>query len=245
MRYALLLSAGLCFFSTACRRPDDGLNNMLTAARPELVDRLKVLHVTGDLGNKASGYPVSKTMGVTSSHLVDGSSSTVAVDGRPMIAALCMPYRSFNETKPVPSRKDWRILGNVQNSERFEPNVIDPKVDLKIGGKVYLGGFPLVYRKCTPKEFLRMKPLVLEGTIVELDAKQEEWSGLVLVQVPEARYGGFSGGPAAVIDDAGNIRVWGTIVHQGYLSYGWFHREYVLCVAPLPRDFMDLQAGQR
>lgn len=228
----------LCSILWACRQPDIGMTRMLSASRMDLADRLKVLHVNSEYG-KASGYPLTSTIGVSSEHQFDERASNAAVDGRPMLSTYIPPYRVPN-SGPRRGKNDWRILVGVSGLERFELNVIDPNVELKVGDKVYLGGFPLVYRDYSAKEFLRMKPLVIEGTLVELDSKDKDWEGLVLVRVPPAEYGGFSGGPAAVIDDEGTIRVWGTIVRQGYRSLGWFQRDYVLCVAPLPRDFMDM-----
>ncbi len=42
----------------------------------------------------------------------------------------------------------------------------------------------------------------------------------MLVRVPSVKYGGFSGGPAARVDAAGRLHVFGTIVHQCYVKNG-------------------------
>ena len=236
-QFTIVILAMSCSMITGCVIPGGGLERIEAYARPDLVDKLKVLHVGAELAQGA-GYPITRKIGITSEHLTDDLKPNVSVDGLPMVSAFLPPFRT-EYLGPRLNRYDWRIVTGVSEQDRFEPNVIDPKVELKVGDKVYIGGFPFYYHYWSQKDFLRQKPLVIETTVVELNSKGREWGGLVLVKAPVAWYNGFSGGPAAIIDDSGTIRVWGTMIGYLFRWKDWNGLEFVLCVAPLPRDFMD------
>lgn|GEM_PF-7012272 len=134
------------------------------------------------------------------------------------------------------TREDWVVL--LGTRDRFVPNVIDPAARPQPGNRVIMGGFFLAGMKFTRKDFWQIPSAVIEGTVVDPDRRSEDQVGLVLIQVPAGRYDGFSGGPAACLGWQGELRVWGTIVYQGYADQHGVRR-YVLGAAPLPDDIRD------
>jgi hypothetical protein len=204
--------------------------------RPAAVYGLQVLHVGSEFGT-AAGYPLTERLAVTSAHLLARRSPVAAVEGAPMLAGN-LPARvelNRHELDPV---EDWVLLAATE--DRFRPNDIDPGFRPTPDQAVLLGGFPLVGRKYTRRQFWDIPPMVIEGKALDEHACSDPWKGLVLVEVPQAAYGGFSGGPAACIDDAGRIVVWGTIVAQGYYGGDGNPRRYVLGVAPLPDGLLPV-----
>ncbi len=85
---------------------------------------------------------------------------------------------------------------------------------------------------------LETPQLVIEAEVVEPENRTEDQAGLVLVRVPAGNYGGFSGGPAARVDAAGRLQVFGTIVHQSYVMIGK-SVDYVLGIARLPKNINE------
>jgi len=202
-------------------------------SQPAFANDLRVLHVGAEIG-EAAGYPITSRMVISSGHQFADRIRAAAVDAVPMLVG------NFAERMPMnrsdfPTREDWVVLLGMV--DRFAPNIIDPTVRPQPGDRVVLGGFFLAGKKFTRMDFWQMSPAAIEGKVVDGDRRSDDQVGLILVEVPEGRYDGFSGGPAACRDANGDLRVWGTTVYQGYLEYG--SRRYVLGVAPLPADVQD------
>jgi hypothetical protein len=229
---APLLMVALAF--PACTATRSALPPAQLPLRPEYVGRLQVLHVAGEYGG-AAGYPIHPNMVVTSGHQLAGRIRAVAVDGAPMLAGNYVDRVSMDRHRLAP-RDDWIVL--LATIERFTPNLVDPAVSLQPGDRVLLGGFLLAGRKFTRHDYWRIPPIVIEAEVVEAENPTEDQAGLALVRVPEGRYDGFSGGPAARVDAAGRLRVCGTIVYQGYRASG-NGRDYVLGIAKLPPNIND------
>jgi len=92
----------------------------------------------------------------------------------------------------------------------------------------------------------RSRSEILAGRVVTPE-RSDGGPCLVDVEVPAMDYGGFSGGPAAILDDMGHVRVWGVIVRQGWIvdrSPPWRLR-FVIKLARLPQEAMDtIQHGK-
>lgn len=206
------------------------------AQRPSgSIPELKILHVAAEFGGGAAGYPISPMMVIASGHQFADRIRAAAVEGAPMLVGNYADRVALNRNHLAP-RDDWVVLVGMR--DRFEPNLIDPRARPEPGQRVLLGGFFLAGRNLTRKEVRQLRPSIIEGTAVRAASVSEEQAGLVLIEVLEGRYDGFSGGPAACVDQRGQVRVWGTIVYQGRLDQEGALR-YVLGVAPLPEDLRE------
>ena len=205
------------------------------AQRPSgSIPELKILHVAAEFGEGA-GYAITPKMVIASGHQFANRTRAAAVEGAPMLVGNFADRVGLDRNQLTP-RDDWVVLLGMR--DRFEPNLIDPMARPEPGQRVLLGGFFLAGRNFRRKEVRQLRPSIIEGTAVDAASVSDEQAGLVLVEVLEGRYDGFSGGPAACVDQRGQVRVWGTIVYQGYLHQEGALR-YVLGVAPLPEDLRE------
>ena len=94
--------------------------------------------------------------------------------------------------------------------DRFEPNVIDPHVELSRGDLVFLAGFYGEKRPYDSVAFLSRTPKTVVGRV--LTASRGPGAGLVQLDVPLRDYRVMSGGPVAIVDEDGIVRVWGVVV---------------------------------
>jgi hypothetical protein len=200
----------------------------------ELARELRVLHVGAEVG-EAAGYPITPRMVISSGHQFANRIRAAAVDGRPMLVGNFVERMPMNRSD-FATREDWVVL--LGTADRFVPNLIDPTARPEPGERVVLGGFFLAGKRFTRRDFWQIPPAVIEGTVIDAATRSEDQVGLVLIDVPAGRYDGFSGGPAACHDTEGALRVWGTIVYQGYVDDHGVRR-YVLGAAPLPDDIRD------
>jgi len=171
-------------------------------------------------------------MVVATGHQFVDRTPVAAVEGWPLFVGNSATRRKLDREQLAP-RDDWVVL--LSFVDKFESNPIAPEARPNPGQRVLLGGFFLYDREYTRREFWNIPAAVIAGTVVAPDTCSQDQQGLVLVEVPERRYDGFSGGPAAVLDDQENLAIWGTIVYQGYCTVKRAQR-YVLGVAPLPKD---------
>lgn len=204
--------------------------------RPAAAYGLRVLHV-GSETSTAAGYALTETMAVTSAHLLADCWPVAAVEGAPMRAGN-LPARLPIDRHAHPSPDDWVLLAAA--TPLFRPNRIDPDFRPQAGQTVLIGGFPLVGLRYTRRQFWDISPMVVEGQSLG-ERPYAGWrKGLYLIDVPSAAYNGFSGGPAACLDEDGRPVVWGTVVLQGFhLRFGEPLR-YVLAIAPLPADLLPI-----
>lgn len=223
-----------CLLASGCRLPTTPLE--LTQSELEkqriAVRELNVLPVFVRSG--AAGFPISSRNAVMSVHGLDHACSIVAVCGNPMILGHT-PWQGKPEL--VPPEIDWAVV--YSKRERFRPNVIDGNVRLRAGDVVFIGGFPVdpITQNLDPVAHALRKPEIIAGRIVSPEFT-EKGPGLVTVEVPYRDYHGVSGGPVAVVDDSGIVRVWGLPVR---LAWEWDLRglRFVIRVARLPQSDLD------
>ncbi len=194
---------------------------------------LRVLHVGAEVAWGA-GYAISPEFVISSAHEFREQSRAATVEGTPMMVGNFL-NRAHLDREGLAHREDWVVLCGPEG--QFTPNVIDPAYRPKPGERVILGGFFLVDKEYTQDEYLRVPPDFVQGVVVDGPTGRDELAGLVFVKVPATPYNGFSGGPAACVGEDGQLRVWGTIVWQGYVHSGWF-APYALGIAPLPADVL-------
>lgn len=210
------------------------------ATRPDLADKLHVLHVSSDHQN-ASGYAVRNSVVVSAAHLFENGPPFGAVSGQPAILGTT-PERAALDRNALPPVDDWLILSVL--GEKFTPNNVDPAYRPQRGEKVYLGGFLMAdARSATREEFLAMDPVIIEGESLGGPVEWPCYQGLWLVAVPLGSYDGYSGGPAACMDGAGQLKVWGTIVRYGPFVDGLLPR-WSVAIAPLPPEVMTTILGR-
>ena len=201
--------------------------------RPE---QLCVLHVAGEYGG-AAGYPVSPSWVIASSHQFAGRPAIAAVEGEPMMVGN-FPIRFKLDRDQLAPQDDWLVLFGTK--KRFTPDLIDPSITLAPDDRVLLGGFFLADKQVSRRQYWRIPPRVIQGRLIGIGLEGTEMRGLMLVEVPYGDYGGFSGGPAAKVDESGRPRIWGTCVRQGFVRVG-FGRRYAIGVARLPEDLAQRQ----
>ncbi len=120
------------------------------------------------------------------------------------MAHLC----TYRPDDSIPKTHDMIDLHST--IDRFEPNVIDPHVELKRGDLVFLAGFYGEKRPYDSVAFLSRTPKIVIGRV--LTASRGPGAGLVQIDVPLRDYRGMSGGPVAIVDEDGIVRVWGVVV---------------------------------
>lgn len=219
--------------------------NQLELARKEL----KVLPVYA-VGHGA-GFPISRRNAISAAHTFMDSARQdhsvaghldcviAAVAGRPMLAQ--WPHAAA-DLSTLPPQRDWVVL--MATVDRFEPNEIDSTIIPREGEMVVLGGFPMpkgTTAQESPAQLTDRAPVIVAGRVLQMsDSTNGE---LVEVEVsPLEREGrGFSGGPAATVDDKGNVRVWGVIVRGGWR---WtprpvLRRVFALTIARLSQSDFD------
>ena len=178
------------------------------------------LVVNNSLG---SGTPIAPDLVITSAHVFDHSGPIAAVDGYPM-RPFDLRRTIFDRSRDV--RDDWVILKSTK--DRFKTNTIDPTLTLHAGERVYLAGYSQSLAPHDPAQFGDYLPGVVEGVIADSNCLLPCPDGVVPVRVEHGEYLGMSGGPAAIADDQGNIRVWGIIAklfHQREILRPW--RRYI------------------
>lgn len=165
---------------------------------------LVVLPVFTDV--PVSGFPVSERNVLAAAHAFREWNKVAAVQGEPMTALLPPSLES------IQMERDWLQL--CATRDRFQPNVIDPEVALSNGDPVIIGGFPAPKQPYDPFAHALAKPTIVEGHVLPEIPEMRDRS-ILRVEIPAGEYCGFSGGPAAIIDPRGIIRVWGIAV-AGY-----------------------------
>lgn len=187
----------------------------------------------------SSGFPVSARNAVCSGHTFKNWFDVAAVRAIPMFAWL--PDQSRLESQPW--EKDWVQLS--ASRDRFKPNIIDPAVTLRVGDTVLIGGYRSHAPRNDPLRHASAAPEIVTGHLISVagDGSEPE---IVQVEVPPGDYRGFSGGPAAVVDPDGIIRVWGVCV-AGQTGRDWrppWPRRKISYVARLTTsDVKRMQAG--
>lgn len=133
--------------------------------------------------------------------------------------------------------QDWLVL--LGTTDRFEPNHLKGDVTLRRGDRVYLAGYPMARPTASSETLIRhmqREPFVTMGRVIS-PSLSRTGPGLVDVVIPrpEGDGHGFSGGPAVVLDERGEIRVWGVVVRKAWRWSVWpvLHRQFVLRVARL------------
>lgn len=145
------------------------------------------------------------------------------------MAHLC----TYKPDDSIPAAHDMIDLHST--IDRFEHNVIDPNVELRRGDRAFLAGF---YGEKAPYDcvaFLSRTPKIVVGRV--LTASRGPGAGLVSIEVPRRDYRGMSGGPAAIVDEHGIVRVWGVVIQGGLV---WDSQDLVFrhieLVARIPAD---------
>jgi hypothetical protein len=181
----------------------------------------------------SSGFPVSSRNVVCAAHAHWSAFPLAAVKGRPMFV---VPGDA--ELHDRPQERDWTCMYSTTN--RFTPNLIDGTVELRAGDRVVFGGFRASEASRDPIEHMGRCPEILLGRVLSPQISVDSTS-IVEIEVPWGDYHGFSGGPAAIVDENGQLRVWGVVVRVGWV---WnplrsFCRRSVLKAARMPQGVLD------
>jgi hypothetical protein len=223
----LLLGAHGCCGAAGHPADSAGDAAALAIAQRELV----VLPVF--IGAGSSGFPISSRNVVCAAHALRSGFTLAAVKGRPMLA---VPSDAVLENRPP--ERDWTFIFATTN--RFTPNLIDGTVELRAGDRVVFGGFRQSEASHDPVEHMGRCPEILLGRVLSPQISVDSTS-IVEVEVPWADYHGFSGGPVAIVDENGQLRVWGVVVTGGWVwgRSSFFCPRFVLKAARMPQGVLD------
>ncbi len=153
----------------------------------------------------SSGFPISTRNVMAAGHALNDGLRVAAVRGEPMLTLM-----QAGVPAPPPER-DFAVLYGTH--ERFQPNILDGAVELEPGDVVYFGGYRGETYPYDARPFIFRKPEIVIGRVIEnIDAPHGR---LVAVEVPYGVYRGFSGGPAAILDDENQVRVFGVTAVAG------------------------------
>lgn len=204
------LCVGSAVALVGCARPKLTSRPPICARRA--IDPRAGLHVAFVANNDYnSGTPVARDMLVAAAHCFDDTGPLAAVDGYPVQA------RHHSEVRPNSARDvrdDWMILESARN--RFVPNNIDPTIALEADQRVYVAGYRAADLPADLTRMIEFPPRLVEGRVMDAAFSSDCPDGVVPIRVANGDYMGFSGGPAAVVDDSGNVRVFGLIARLYY-----------------------------
>jgi hypothetical protein len=224
-------AAAVLQFGCALTRPNFVLTPDERAALELARRELQVLPVYTD--GFSSAFPIDSRRAIMADHALYFGCSFVAVRGMPMHCV--NGPRLGGDVRALPPARDWVIIRAKQ--DRFAPNIIDGCTPLLPGHVVFLGGYPAdpPSSYVDPLWHAQRSPSIVVGRVI---GESQREPGVVEVEVPQrANYIGMSGGPAAIVDADGNVRVWGVIVWFGYRGNVLGFRSY-LKVARLPPDIL-------
>lgn len=196
------------------------------STQPTLV--VMLVHTSG----VSSAFPVTSRKVVAAAHTFVGWGPYASVQGLPMAAALPRP----GLLKSLSAEDDWVYLYTTK--DRFSPNLIDPQLVLRAGDPVLVAGYHGAAAPRDPINFGEFPPTIIRGRVAEPRPTVPGYGRVVAIEVPDGNYAGFSGGPAATVDPAGVVRVWGIVVRWYTLWGPWppWRRRGLLLAARLPVD---------
>jgi len=171
---------------------------------------LKVVHVVSEM-HLLAGFPRTREEYITAANEIQPLLVGV-VDGFPMVAK-GVP-RDESGSVPAP----WAIL--TGRGYATTPNIIDPGQSVAPGDTVLVGGFARPSEGMTAIEYLDVGPSVISGRVLESHIDNADTPARYFVSAPDGEYGGFIGGPAALFNADGNLRVWGVIVRWERFALG-------------------------
>ena len=156
-------------------------------------------------GGPLTSFPVGPRTVMTAAHGIN-LQPIISVGGVPM-THLC----AYRNRDLISGARDMADMHST--IDRFEPNIIDPHVELKRGDRVFLAGFYGEKKPYDSVGLLSRTAKIVVGRV--LTASRGPDAGLVQIEVPLRNYRGMSGGPAAIVDDDGMVRVWGVAIRGG------------------------------
>lgn len=188
-----------------------------------------------DMGG-SSGFPVTKRNLVMAAHARSGNTELVSAAAAP-IRASQKAGRIMRKT-PVEPQADWLVITGLQ--DRYQPNIIDPTVELHAGDLVYFGGFPIrpPDYNFDPVEHAQRKPEIFTARVLT-PLYSKDGPCMVWLSGPTRDLHGCSGGPAAIVDKLGQVRVFGVFTYGYEVPFGL---PKILGITRLPsKDFEKVQ----
>lgn len=186
-----------------------------------------------------SGFPISQSNVLIAAHALYEGCSIVAVAGAPFRASPA----SQKFLTGLPPEWDWALVRGA--TTELSPNILDGRVTLRYGDVVFIGGIKKKgFGWSNPESegilHALRKPEVIAGRIVRPSVTN---NGPIIVEVavPYGDYHGYSGGPAAILDSNGHVRVWGVVVEQGWTTdcSKSGQRVFALRIARIPQQLVD------
>jgi len=180
----------------------------------------------------SSGFPVTKRNVIMAAHALSGNTEQVSAGASPMSAP--QSQGSIARKTPVAPQDDWVLIRGLQ--DRFKPNIIDPTVELRAGDMVFIGGFPVCppVNNYDPVEHAQRKPEIFSARVLT-PWYSNDGPCMVWLSGPTRDLHGCSGGPAAIVDKLGQVRVFGVFTRVDELPT---HHTVLLGVTRLPnKDF--------
>jgi hypothetical protein len=193
---------------------------------------LHVFHVTKsesdeEEGAVGAGFPYARRRVITAAHGLHGLKGPIKVDGQ--IMRVEEAYRARIQVNP-PDEQDWVVL--TAPDARFAPDRFAPRDWMpRAGQRVRVGGFqhqhwlPRVQFPGNPEDYERAfnaaAPVYVEGVILDRALFNEAIPDqLFWIKVPKGDYRGFSGGPAAILEEkSGEPLIVGAMVAFGELEF--------------------------
>ncbi len=190
---------------------------------------LQVLPIFDFTGSSA--FPISRRNAVMAAHARHSASDVVCAAGSPMVAP--QNIGTFPHNTSIAPEKDWVIIH--AREDRFNPNIIDPTVKLSVGDLVFIGGFPVKppVNNFDPVEHAQRKPEFVMGRVLT-SSISDGGGGMVWLLGPPGDFHGCSGGPAAIVDESGQVRVFGDFTLGYWIPFG-----QLLGVTRLPQSALD------
>ncbi len=184
----------------------------------------------------SSCFPINSQIAVTAAHCISASCALVAVRGEPATTSVY----SKDYINKLAHDRDFVFVHPTRTE--FHPNLIDTSVVLRRGDAVYFGGYPAISGKegFDGVRHAQRSPEFFVGHVIG-PVVGDSSPNLIWIEVPWRDYHGCSGGPAAVVDANGNIRVWGVVVRVGLIGDAQppGGLRFAIGIARLPQSVLD------